>query len=142
MFLLLLCNDRDVLGPWVNTRWLNALAALIIAVLLLLSGVLMASTLFPTLNITTVTGYLSVAFLLLGVIAAIAVRIAGRRSPRPTPPPPMSAREKIAWRMPPLALLRPVRWSPGLKLGMLALRGYLVISAVLLVVKAVQLSRH
>ena len=27
MFLLLLCNDREVLGPWVNRPWLNVLAA-------------------------------------------------------------------------------------------------------------------
>jgi hypothetical protein len=40
--------------------------------------------------------------------------------------------------MPPLALLKPVPWSPGTKLGVLMLRGYLVIS-VLLIVKAVQL---
>jgi len=32
-----------------------------------------------------------------------------------------------------------VQWSPGTKLGMLALRGYLVVGAVLLVVKAIQL---
>ena len=45
----------------------------------------------------------------------------------------------LSWRMPQLALLTPVRWSPGTKLGMLALRGYLVIGAVLLLVKAIQL---
>lgn len=44
--------------------------------------------------------------------------------------------------MPPLALLEPVRWSTETKLGMLALRGYLVVGAVLLVVKAVQLGRQ
>jgi hypothetical protein len=47
--------------------------------------------------------------------------------------------EKMQWRMPPLALLEPVTWSAGTKLGMLALRGYLVVGAVLLIVKAVQL---
>jgi len=41
--------------------------------------------------------------------------------------------------MPQLALLTPVPWSPGTKLGMLALRGYLVIGAVLLLVNAIQL---
>ncbi len=44
VFLLLLCNDRQVLGPWVNPRWLNLLAGLIVAVLLLLFGILMATT--------------------------------------------------------------------------------------------------
>jgi len=48
----------------------------------------------------------------------------------------------MSWRMPQLALLRPVRWSPGLKLGMMTLRVHLVISAVLLVVNAVQLGTH
>ncbi len=51
----------------------------------------------------------------------------------------MSAQERRNWRMPPLALLKPVDWSPGIKLGVLLLRGYLVVSVVLLAVKAVQL---
>ena len=28
VFLVLLCNDRAVLGPWVNKPWLNVVAAL------------------------------------------------------------------------------------------------------------------
>jgi len=36
-------------------------------------------------------------------------------------------------------MLRPVTWSPAVKLGMLALRGYLVIAALLLLIKAIQL---
>ena len=52
----------------------------------------------------------------------------------------MSAVERHSWRMPPLALLKPVAWLfAGTKLGMLMLRSYLLISVLLLVVKAVQL---
>ena len=142
VFLLLLCNDREVLGPWVNSRWLNALAALIVAILLLLSGVLMATTLFPGLNVTLVTVYLAVAFTVLGTLAAVGLAIVHRRGQPATPQPAIDKREKLTWRMPQLALLRPVQWSPGLKLGMLTLRVYLVISAVLLIVKAVQLGTH
>jgi len=142
VFLLLLCNDREVLGPWVNSRWLNALAALIIAVLLLLSGVLMATTLFPGLNVTLVTVYLAVAFTVLGGLATVGLAIVRRRGQPATPQPAIDQREKLTWRMPQLALLRPVQWSPGLKLGMLTLRVYLVISAVLLIVKAIQLGTH
>src|SRR4029077_2183332 len=47
LFLLLLCNDPQVLGPWVNRPWLNWVAGLIVGTLLLLSGILMATTLFP-----------------------------------------------------------------------------------------------
>ena len=45
----------------------------------------------------------------------------------------------MTWRMPPLTLLKPVKWSPGLRIGILALRFYLILSAVLLLVKAIQL---
>ena len=33
VFLLLLCNDREVLGPWVNRPWLNVVASVIVGVL-------------------------------------------------------------------------------------------------------------
>jgi hypothetical protein len=66
----------------------------------------------------------------------------GRRQTAP-PAPQFPARpvDRNTWRMPPLALLEPVTWSPETRLGMIALRGYLVIGALLLVVKAVELSR-
>jgi Mn2+/Fe2+ NRAMP family transporter len=47
VFLLLLCNDKAVLGPWVNTRWLNLFTGGVIAVLLTLSIILTASVMFP-----------------------------------------------------------------------------------------------
>ena len=52
VFLLLLCNDREVLGPWRNPPWLNALASVIVATLVLLSMILMATTVFPNINVT------------------------------------------------------------------------------------------
>ncbi|MEY9964165.1 NRAMP (natural resistance-associated macrophage protein)-like metal ion transporter [Streptacidiphilus sp. MAP12-16] len=141
VFLLLLCNDPEVLGPWVNPRWLNLLATLIITVLLLLSGTLMTTTLFPTINVKALTAWLAIALAVGLVTAAIGLRIARSRSGTSVAAavPAMPTPEKLAWRMPPLALLKPVEWSPGLRLGMLALRGYLVLSAVLLLIKAVRL---
>ena len=47
VFLLLLCNDKAVLGPWVNGRGVNALTSTVIAALVLLSVILTASVLFP-----------------------------------------------------------------------------------------------
>jgi Mn2+/Fe2+ NRAMP family transporter len=140
VFLLLLCNDRAVLGPWTNPRWLNVLATVIIAVLLMLSGVLVATTLFPSLNATMVAGWLSVA-LAAGLLAA-GFRLSvprARRGPATAPAQRIPAAEKAAWRMPPLALLEPVTWSPAVKLAMSLLRGYLVIAALMLLVKAIQL---
>src|SRR5271155_5043176 len=141
VFLLLLCNDPQVLGPWVNAKWLNGVAGFIVGVLLLLSGILMATTLFPDLNVVAVAGYLALAMVILGVAAVPVLRWLGRRQPAP-PAPQFPARpvDRNTWRMPPLALLEPVTWSPGTRLGMIALRSYLVIGALLLVGKAVELS--
>jgi Mn2+/Fe2+ NRAMP family transporter len=144
VFLLLLCNDREVLGPWVNRPWLNVVAGLIVGTLLLLSGILMATTLFPHLDVVAVTIYLAIAIVVLAVVAMITLHWLGRRHREP------EGRDELAetlatadpnnWRMPPLALLQPVKWSAGTRLGMLALRAYLLIGAILLVVKAIQLA--
>ena len=142
VFLLLLCNDREVLGPWVNRPWLNWLAGLIVGTLLLLSGILMTTTMFRDLNVVAVAGYLALALVILAAAAVPVLRWMARRQPaRPAAKPPARPVDRSTWRMPPLTLLEPVTWSPGTRLGMIALRGYLVIGALLLVVKAIQLSR-
>jgi Mn2+/Fe2+ NRAMP family transporter len=140
-FLLLLCNDREVLGPWMNPRWLNILAAFIVGVLVDLSGTLVITTLFSHLSATLVAlwlgaGLVGGALVYLGWLRATKSR---RPARQPHPRTTMSASDRDNWRMPPLALLKPVPWSAGTKLGMGMLRGYLVISVVLLIVKAIQL---
>ncbi len=136
VFLLLLCNDRAVLGPWANARWLNALASVIIGVLLLLSLILVVATLFPDLDATTVAavggGALAAALLGLGLVALWRGRSAPAASADPA--------DRDAWRMPPLATLARPAWSPTRTLGMVALRGYLLVAFVLLVVKVAQLA--
>ena len=140
VFLLLLCNDPEVLGPWVNPRWLNVVATVIISVLLVLSGTLMATTIFPHLDAAKVAIWLFIA-LVAGLVAiAVGLRVIRVRRGIPARPEPTVPHEqRSGWRMPPLALLKPVTWSPGVRIGMIALRGYLVIAVVLLVIKAVQL---
>jgi Mn2+/Fe2+ NRAMP family transporter len=142
VFLLLLCNDREVLGPWLNPRWLNVLAGVIITVLLVLSGTLVITTIFPSFNSLTVAIGLAIAFVAVGAAAGGWLWLTRGRRPQPLPHPAttMTPAERLNWRMPPLTLLKPVRWSTGTKLAVLALRGYLVISVLLLIVKAVQLA--
>ena len=71
---------------------------------------------------------------------AVRLRIVrARQGPRGPPGAGMSQAERTSWRMPPLALLKPVDWSPGTKISVLLLRAYLVVSVVLLAVAAVRL---
>ena len=137
VFLLLLCNDKEVLGPWVNRPWLNVLASLIVAILLLMSLVLMATTLFSQINVTLLSEALGVLLVAVFVVAgAVMVR---NRSKRP-PPPVVPMEKRATWRMPPLNLLERPTWSRGRLVGMYLLRIYLVVAVLLLLVKAIELA--
>jgi Mn2+/Fe2+ NRAMP family transporter len=138
VFLLLLCNDREVLGPWSNPPWLNVLASVIIGVLVELSLILMASTLFPNVNVTHLFAYLSLV-LLAGLAGMAIYALSNRRGAATLDAPEISKDRRSTWTMPPLALLERPVWSPGRKAGMLLLRGYLVVAVLLLIVKTVQL---
>jgi Mn2+/Fe2+ NRAMP family transporter len=137
VFLLLLCNDREVLGPWVNAPWLNAIAALIVGVLVELSLILMASTMFPSVNVTELFLYLSLVFLV--VLVGMTVFVLRNRPGAAVEVAKVSKERRHTWTMPPLALLERPVWSSGRKAGMLLLRGYLVVAVLLLVIKTVQL---
>ena len=140
VFLLLLCNDREVLGPWRNRPWLNALSSVIVATLVLLSLILMATTVFPNINVTTfalIGGLVLAAGLvgltLLSLRSRRETRAAGIVETAPTIP-------RAQWTMPPLTLLARPEMSTGRRAAMLAMSGYLAVAVILLVVKAVQLA--
>lgn len=174
VFLLLLCNDPVILGPWVNPRWLNIVATVIVAILVELSLILTVTTVFPTVSIAAIIA----VTVLVGILWLIGV--AGYthwthwRADRRTPPVPENTSDsteskqtsvsyaqgsvlpisnlkealpgevenqrpansdKFSWQMPPLHSLPPMVWTSRQKLGMYALRGYLIIAVVLLAVK-------
>ena len=139
VFLLLLCNDRDVLGPWVNRPWLNVVAGVIISVLLMMSFVLMITTLFSSININDLALVLGGILLVVYVIGGIV--LLRHRLARP-PVAVVSAEQRANWRMPPLNLLSRPKWSRGRLFGMWALRAYLIVAVVLLLVKAIELGLH
>ena len=136
VFLLLLCNDRDVLGPWVNGRRTNLFTAAVLGILVSLSVVLTAAVLFPAVTAGQIVAILG-ACAACGALAAGYSALARRGRPRPRAIDRTGAEH---WRMPPLAELGRARISSGQKLGMGALRLYLVVAASLVVVKVVELA--
>ena len=135
VFLLLLCNDREVLGPWVNRPWLNVVGSLIVGVLVVLSLILAIATFFPNVNIQLLS--LVAAGVLLAGFAAAGIVWRSRKSVNH---PDARDEDRFSWTMPPLAKLPKAVWSPTQKLAMATLRGYLVIAVVMLIVKIVELS--
>jgi Mn2+/Fe2+ NRAMP family transporter len=133
LFLLFLCNDRDVLGPWVNRPWFNLLASLILGVLLIMSVVLVVSTIFPNIDVPQLIVVLT-AFMLIGLAISIAVNVRARRA---LPPDPRLNEDGETWRMPSLALLdQPVK-SRGRLIALCSVRGYAIVAMVSLLVKTI-----
>lgn len=134
VFLLLLCNDTAVLGPWRNGRWLNLFTGAVIAVLVLLSVILTASVLFPTIGAAAMlwilgggsalalSGWVLMRLLTGGTAEAIVRR--GRAD----------------WRMPPLDTLAPAMLGRGEKAWLGILRLYLVVAGGFVLVRIIHLA--
>ena len=158
--LLLLSNDDAVLGPWVNGRWLNALASLIVATLLLLSVLLVVTTLFPAVSVAALASALGAVALVGWTVVVVAIISRPPSSTRAFAQsgapswwrfivmPPASHvvtvgrrgrrlserdRERRSWRMPRLDELRRPTWSRARIAGMVMLRAYLLVGVALLV---------
>ena len=143
VFLLLLCNDKDVLGPWTNSRWLNVFTGTVIVGLVLLSVILTLSVLFP--DATNETVILDILFggAGLGLLIGLAAFLAKRASPRATRSYGDAVgrtRDRRSWRMPPLSQLQPLRLSAAVKIWMFVLRAYLVLAAGLILLRIATLA--
>ena len=160
VFLLMLCNDKAVLGPWVNKARVNVFTGFVIAVLVMLSIILTASVVFPSLSgaaIGTIlaagTGLTVAAGVAAGlrrVLAARSARSAGATTSATTSADtgtdvgavtaPAAAADRSTWRMPPLALLARPELSAARRACLGLLWIYLVIACGLVVVRVVQLA--
>jgi Mn2+/Fe2+ NRAMP family transporter len=144
VFLLLLCNDKAVLGPWVNGRWLNLFTGAVIWVLVMLSMILTAATVFPDMTGETILAILGGGSVL-GVVGFGALALPGRGGFRKATAngPALQAHLRAiraTWRMPPLAALPPAGLSLGKRVWMGILRAYLIAAVILVAVKVVQVA--
>jgi NRAMP (natural resistance-associated macrophage protein)-like metal ion transporter len=144
VFLLLLCNDKAVLGPWANTFQVNLFTGAVIAVLVMLSVILTASVLFPH-----ITGNQILSLLGGGSTLAVVVTIATLLWQRRRGAPPLAAlaaplSERATWRMPPLSELPRTELTMLNRAFLTVLRGYLFIAGGLVLVRIGQLitGRH
>jgi Mn2+/Fe2+ NRAMP family transporter len=135
VFLLLLCNDKAVLGPWVNGRGLNLFTGAVIWVLVMLSIILTAATLFPDLSGEAIIGVLG-GGTVLGIAGFGVLSLAsGGKARAAENGPVLQAHLRATWRMPPLEELSPQTIGLGTRIWMGVLRAYLVIAVALVAFK-------
>jgi hypothetical protein len=101
-----------------------------------LSALLTLTTLHPEVNVKSAAIVLvTLVVATLALLAGVSARQNGKQERfRGTP------RERVTWTMPPLETIPPPAPSRARTIGLTALRVYVTIAALLLVVKAVQLS--
>jgi Mn2+/Fe2+ NRAMP family transporter len=153
VFLLLLCNDRELLGPWANSFMLNVFTSLVVGVLVLLSLILTAAVLFPGIGEGAISWILGGGGALGGIaVAAVAVRARRPTSSseaqvssqaRVTAQPRSAAHAASAdlpstWQAPRLEAIGAIQLTPMRRLSMLVLRGYLVIAVIMVIVRVAQ----
>ena len=138
VFLLLLSNDKHVLGPWTNTARVNIFTGIVIAVLVVLSVVLTASTLFASFGTTQILWTLGI-----GLVGALGIGVwLALAHPQERAATRISHEEKLAWRMPPLAKLPPTTLSKLHFVWLGILRAYLIGAVILVVYKVTLIALH
>ena len=154
VFLLLLCNDKAVLGPWVNGRWTNVFSTAVVAMLITLSLILTVSVAFGHITAGQITAILvtsAAVTALAGAAVAIRGQFRRRRAAAGTDPggpaaadgpagPAASRAERDAWRMPPLATLTVPPITAARKISLTGLWIYVAVAMAAVVVFIVQLA--
>ena len=139
VFLLLLCNDSEVLGPWVNTRATNIFTSVVIAALVVLSLVLTAAVLFPDLSSGSIIGILIGGGSLFAA-AGLAFVVFWHFHPVESGTAMADQSRRALWRMKPLTLLAAPKLTAGTRIGLTVLRTYLLIAMILVVFRVYQLA--
>jgi hypothetical protein len=155
VFLILLANDKPVLGPWTNTVALNWISGIIAWIVLSFSLAPLVTTFWPVITLKqTFIG--AAVCLVLGVIAAFL--LLRYRSSRNEPfadgpannrrPPDMDraawkevlSERRTAWRTPRIDTLERPTLSMTRRIGLLSLRGYILFAIVIMVIKLIQVT--
>ncbi|MDE3021429.1 MAG: Nramp family divalent metal transporter [Pseudomonadota bacterium] len=141
VFLLLLCNDKAVLGPWVNSHKTNLVTGFILVVLLLLSIILTTSVIWPHLSGHAMMDILVTGGLagLVTLIATHIIRLRKEAEEEDAIPSVKTGMQALyTWTMPPLDELKPARLSGGSKTWMIVLRIYLIVALAMVIYMVVQ----
>jgi Mn2+/Fe2+ NRAMP family transporter len=155
VFLILLANDRPVLGPWTNSSAQNWIGGIIAWAVITFSLAPLVTTFYPNVTLKQCIYSLVVCTIIGLVAAAILWRFRpSRRQPVSLAPDSnrrphgMSRSEwrqvlrdrRTAWRAPRLETLQRPALSIARKIGLLTLRGYIIFAITIMAIKLVQVT--
>ncbi|HEX6452209.1 MAG TPA: NRAMP family divalent metal transporter [Trebonia sp.] len=159
VFLILLANDRAVLGPWTNSTAQNWVAGVIAWAVTTFSLAPLVTTFFPNVTLMQCEYAFGIAAVIGLAIAAVLWRarprarvLARQRASLAADsairPPRMDRAQwrrllrerREAWRTPRLETLERPELSMARRVGLLTLRGYIVFAIVIVVLKLVQVA--
>ena len=153
IFLVLLANDKQVLGPWTNNSAQNWIAGLVAWTVTTFSLAPLVTTFYPSITLKQCL-YAFAACTVIGLAAGVALwRLRPSRheqdglepgsSKRPTGMSHAEWREvlrerRAAWRTPRIDTLQRPVLSIARRIGLLTLRGYIIFAIVIMAIKLVQ----
>jgi hypothetical protein len=155
IFLVLLANDKPVLGPWTNSTAQNWVSGLIVWTVTTFSLAPLVTTFFPNVTLRQCV-YAFVVCTVLGLAVGLVLwRLRPSRGAPPAlapdsnrRPPGMTRAEwrallwerRVAWRTPRLDTLERPALSLPRRMGLLTIRGYILFAIVIVVIKLVQVA--
>jgi Mn2+/Fe2+ NRAMP family transporter len=156
VFLILLANDKPILGPWANNRTQNWIGGLIAWIVLTFSLAPLVTTFWPVITLKQSAWGLAACTVLGIAAAALLVRRRPARDEETAADDPGGNRRphgmdrarwrqelrerRVAWRTPRIDTLQRPALSPARRIGLLALRGYIAFAVVIMVIKLVQVT--
>src|SRR5579875_610460 len=154
VFLILLANDKPVLGPWANSTAQNWAGGVIAWAVTTFSLAPLVTTFFPNVTLVQCEYAFAIAAALGLAVAALLLRVRRRARAEARDeaslaadsvqrPPGLSRGEwrtllrerRVSWRTPPLDTLERPALSTARRIGLLTLRGYIVFAIVIVALK-------
>jgi Mn2+/Fe2+ NRAMP family transporter len=155
VFLILLVNDKPVLGPWTNNSAQNWIGGLVVWAVTTFSLAPLVTTFFPDVSLRQCLSTLVICTIIGLAAAAVLWRFRPSRH-RPVSlapdsnrrPPGMTRSEwrevlrdrRTAWPTPRIDTLQWPALSVAHKIGLLTLRGYIIFAIIVVAIKLVQVT--
>jgi NRAMP (natural resistance-associated macrophage protein)-like metal ion transporter len=155
IFLILLANDKPLLGPWANSPGHNWVVGVIAWIVTTFSLAPLVTTFYPNVTLTQIFSAFIVCAIIGVVFMAALLGYRSKRQENSEPDPTENRRPKgmrraewrqvlrerrAAWVTPAVDTLERPTMSMARRIGLLTMRGYIIFAVVIMVIKLIQVT--